>query len=116
MTLFNTESRHKSGSELSIGKPVPNTNVYILDENENPVPIGQTGLSTYIFSTVLLYLDFAAQQITLDNCLGSASLWAKIGTDFAKVWVGGAAVSRGYLNLPELTSTRYKYDKFQNDE
>ncbi|KAL2069906.1 hypothetical protein VTL71DRAFT_14585 [Oculimacula yallundae] len=63
---------HKTGSELSIGKPVPNTSVYILDEDENPVPIGQTGL----------------------------------------MWVGGAAVSRGYLNLPELTSTRYKRDKF----
>jgi non-ribosomal peptide synthetase component F len=66
---------HKPGSELSIGKPVPNTNVYVLDENENPVPIGKTGL----------------------------------------MWVGGAAVSKGYLNLPELTSKRYKFDKFMND-
>lgn len=67
--------RHASGSDLTIGKPVPNTNVYILDENENPIPIGQTGL----------------------------------------MWVGGAAVSRGYLNLPELTSMRYKHDKFLNN-
>ncbi|KAK3985303.1 hypothetical protein QBC44DRAFT_250746 [Cladorrhinum sp. PSN332] len=28
------------------------------------------------------------------------------------MWVGGAGVSRGYLNLPELTATRYKLDKF----
>jgi non-ribosomal peptide synthetase component F len=69
-------SRHMSGGSLSIGKPVPNTSVYILDENENPVAIGQTGL----------------------------------------MWVGGAAVSRGYVNLPELTSTRYKRDKFRDDE
>ena len=69
-----TKDRHKAGTELSIGKPVPNTNVYILDEDENPVPIGHTGL----------------------------------------MWVGGAAVSRGYLNLPELTSTRYKRDKFDS--
>ena len=67
--------KHTSGGYLSIGKPVPNTNVYILDENENPVAIGQTGL----------------------------------------MWVGGAAVSRGYLNLPDLTSKRYKHDKFVND-
>lgn len=65
---------HRTGGNLSIGRPVPNTNVYVLDENENPVPIGQTGL----------------------------------------MWVGGAAVSRGYVNLPELTSTRYKHDKFLN--
>lgn len=69
-----TQDRYKFGSELSIGKPVPNTSVYILDEDETPVPIGQTGL----------------------------------------MWVGGAAVSRGYLNLPELTSTRYKRDKFNS--
>jgi non-ribosomal peptide synthetase component F len=60
---------------LSIGSPVPNTNVYILDENEEPVPIGGTGY----------------------------------------MWAGGKCVSRGYLNLPELTSTRYKLDKFVND-
>lgn len=75
VTIVNTMHRHSSGGELSIGRPVPNTNVYILDENEKPAAIGQTGL----------------------------------------MWVGGAAVSKGYLNLPELTAARYKYDKFLND-
>jgi len=60
---------------LSIGSPIPNTNVYILDEDENPVPIGAKGY----------------------------------------MWAGGSCVSRGYLNLPELTSTRYKSDRFTND-
>jgi non-ribosomal peptide synthetase component F len=32
------------------------------------------------------------------------------------MWVGGAGVSRGYLNLPALTSTRYKLNKFLQDE
>ncbi|KAJ4299755.1 hypothetical protein N0V90_005001 [Kalmusia sp. IMI 367209] len=31
------------------------------------------------------------------------------------MWVGGAGVSRGYINLPELTARRYKLDKFAND-
>ena len=75
MTIVNTMHSHASDSELTIGKPVPNTNVYILDENENPVKIGQTGL----------------------------------------MWVGGDAVSRGYLSLPNLTLTRYKEDKFLNN-
>ncbi|PBP17989.1 hypothetical protein BUE80_DR011234 [Diplocarpon rosae] len=75
VTIVNTMHRHSSGTELCIGKPIPNTNVYILDEDENPAPIGKTGL----------------------------------------MWVGGAAVSRGYLNLPELTASRYKYDRFAND-
>ena len=31
------------------------------------------------------------------------------------MWVGGAGVTRGYINLPELTAQRYKPDKFLND-
>ncbi|KAF2034561.1 acetyl-CoA synthetase-like protein [Setomelanomma holmii] len=31
------------------------------------------------------------------------------------MWVGGSGVSRGYINLPELTSARYKHDKFLDD-
>jgi non-ribosomal peptide synthetase component F len=31
------------------------------------------------------------------------------------MWVGGAGVSRGYINLQELTATRYKPDRFVND-
>lgn len=31
------------------------------------------------------------------------------------MWVGGAGVTRGYINLPDLTSRRYKVDKFAND-
>ena len=61
---------------LTIGKPLPNTTVYILDEEENPVPIGSRGA----------------------------------------MWVGGAGVTRGYINLPELTAKRYKVDKFANNE
>lgn len=37
-------SRHVSGNKLSIGGPNPNTNVYILDEDENPVPVGEIGV------------------------------------------------------------------------
>lgn len=31
------------------------------------------------------------------------------------MWVGGSGVSGGYINLPELTSQRYKLDKFLQD-
>jgi non-ribosomal peptide synthetase component F len=31
------------------------------------------------------------------------------------MWVGGAGVSRGYINLPELTSKRYKPNRFLQD-
>lgn len=35
---------HISGSELRIGKPTPNNNVYVLNDDMQPLPIGQVGL------------------------------------------------------------------------
>ncbi len=75
ISILNTAHLHKQGGPLTIGKPNPNTNLYILDGDENPVKIGEPGL----------------------------------------MWVGGAGVSRGYLNLPELTAKRFKLDKFLNN-
>lgn len=66
---------HITGQTLSIGKPVPNTNVYLLDEDESPLPIGSVGV----------------------------------------MWAGGHCVAKGYVDLPELTAKKFKYDKFVND-
>ena len=44
VTIVNTTHLHVPGQGISIGRPVPNTSVYILDENENPVAIGEPGL------------------------------------------------------------------------
>lgn len=68
--------KYQPGQVLSIGRPVPNTTVYVLDENEEPAPIGASGV----------------------------------------MWVGGSCVSRGYINLPDLTSARYKQDKFLKNQ
>ncbi|KAI0802586.1 acetyl-CoA synthetase-like protein [Xylaria sp. FL0064] len=75
ITILNTAHLHKPGELLTIGKPLPNTTVYVLDEDENPVAIGEPGA----------------------------------------MWAGGACVSAGYVNLPELTPTRFKPDKFTRD-
>ncbi|KFY66362.1 hypothetical protein V496_02104 [Pseudogymnoascus sp. VKM F-4515 (FW-2607)] len=75
VTIVNTMHVHQPGHDLSIGRPVPNTDVYILDDNENPLPIGSVG----------------------------------------RMWAGGLCVSRGYLNLPEETSQKFKLNKFVND-
>jgi non-ribosomal peptide synthetase component F len=68
-------NRQLPGRTISIGRPVPNTSVYILDNEENPVPRGAPGV----------------------------------------MWAGGSCVTRGYLNLPEVTSSKYKLDKFRGD-
>lgn len=41
---MNTVQLHKVGDSVSIGSPTPNNNVYILDENMVPVPIGEPGI------------------------------------------------------------------------
>ncbi|THH27306.1 hypothetical protein EUX98_g6881 [Antrodiella citrinella] len=44
ITIINTAQLHTLGEDLSIGSPTPNNNVYILDEDMKPVPIGQPGV------------------------------------------------------------------------
>ncbi|KAL6826399.1 non-ribosomal peptide synthetase [Trichoderma camerunense] len=42
-TIVNTMQKHIVGDSLSIGRPTPNNNVYILDDNGSPVPVGEPG-------------------------------------------------------------------------
>ena len=57
----------KHGESSVIGVPIPDLQLYILDQNRQPVPIGVTG----------------------------------------EMYVGGAGVSLGYLNRPQLTEERF---------
>ncbi|KAG5640553.1 hypothetical protein DXG03_008119 [Asterophora parasitica] len=75
ITIVNTMHLHKPGKTLGIGGPTPNNTVYVLDEKEQPVSIGQMGI----------------------------------------MWAGGAGITRGYLNLPDKTSEKYKRDPFLDD-
>ncbi|KAL2830519.1 hypothetical protein BDW59DRAFT_170092 [Aspergillus cavernicola] len=43
ITIINTMHKHTAGRDLTIGKPTPNNNVYILDGNQSPCPIGEVG-------------------------------------------------------------------------
>ena len=67
--------QHVIGEPLSIGRPLPNTKCYILDDAGEPVPVGQRGT----------------------------------------LWVGGAGVAKGYINLPLTTAEKFQPDKFAND-
>ncbi|PAV16912.1 nonribosomal peptide synthetase 12 [Pyrrhoderma noxium] len=44
ITIVNTVHPHVSGRPLSIGRPTPNNTVYILNEDLNPVRIGEPGV------------------------------------------------------------------------
>lgn len=43
VTIVNTVQRYETGGPLTIGTPVPNTTVYILDEDLKPCRIGEVG-------------------------------------------------------------------------
>lgn len=59
----------------AIGRPIPHSRIYVLDDRDQPVPIGVTG----------------------------------------EIHIGGAGVTRGYLNRPELTSQQFPADPFVAD-
>jgi amino acid adenylation domain-containing protein len=43
VTIVNTVQRYERGGQLTIGRPVPNTTVYVLDEDLRPCRIGEVG-------------------------------------------------------------------------
>ncbi|PHM46101.1 Amino acid adenylation [Xenorhabdus mauleonii] len=70
VTLYQCNDQDKNAPP--IGRPIANTQIYILDTNGQPVPIGSTG----------------------------------------EIYIGGVGVTRGYLNLPELTQSVFLPDPF----
>ena len=61
------ETEDKESNTVPLGKPLANNQIYLLDRNLQPVPIGIPG----------------------------------------EIYIGGAQVSRGYLNRSELTAARF---------
>ena len=72
-TIWSTACKIERGfGRISIGSPIGNTQVYLLDEFFQPVPVGVPG----------------------------------------ELYIGGAGVTRGYLNRPDLTASKFVPDPF----
>jgi amino acid adenylation domain-containing protein len=75
-TYKEIELKDIEGNISNIGKPIPTTSLYVLDENRELVPQGVSG----------------------------------------EIYVGGAGISRGYLNKGELTNSKFLDNPYREGE
>ncbi len=75
-TVWSTIKELTQADEITVGTPISNTQIYILDQDGDPQPIDKPG----------------------------------------ELFIGGDGVARGYINKPELTSSRFLENTFRNGE
>ncbi len=65
-TTYSTYTLVPPGAEVTIGRPLPNTQAYILDENREPVPIGVPG-ELYLAGDGLARGYFGREDLTAER-------------------------------------------------
>jgi amino acid adenylation domain-containing protein len=89
VTVFNIDRNYKPGSStIPIGKPMPNTQIFILDDALNPVPTGISG-RIYVSGTALArgyinHEDLTNEKFIIHNekrlyCTGDMGRWLSDG-------------------------------------
>ncbi|KAI0770264.1 nonribosomal peptide synthetase 12 [Fomes fomentarius] len=92
VTIVNTVHLHRPGDFLTIGGPVPNTSVYVLDDDMKPAPIGEPGVmwagGACVSKGYLNLPDKTAERYVLDPftndgsymfCTGDLGRWHENG-------------------------------------
>lgn len=80
ITIVNTMQLHRPASRISIGKPVANTSVYVLDEEMRPVAIGEVGVMWAGGAGISRgYVSHASDRYVQDPFAGDGSVMFNTG-------------------------------------
>jgi amino acid adenylation domain-containing protein len=77
--------------EFPIGHPIPNSSAYVLDSNQNPVPVGVAG-ELYIAGRGVARGYFDRQQLTIDSFLPCPFVATDVATHHQRMYRTGDRV------------------------
>ncbi|KAH6915590.1 nonribosomal peptide synthetase 12 [Coprinopsis sp. MPI-PUGE-AT-0042] len=114
VTIVNTLQLHIPGDLVTIGGPVPNTTVYVLDDNMSPVPIGEMGVmwagGACVSKGYLNLPDKTAERYVRDPFLDDGSMMFNTG-DLGKWTPGGSLQPLGRIdNQVKIQGFRVELD------
>src|SRR5215213_7186793 len=128
-TIYSTYTRVRSGERVTIGRPVGNTRVYVLDEQMQPVPVGVVG-DLYIGGSGLgrgywNRSDLTAEKFIPDAFSGEAGKRLYVTGDKARYLASGdleflgradhQVKIRGYrIELGEIESVLRRHEKVRD--
>ncbi|MBC2477969.1 beta-ketoacyl synthase N-terminal-like domain-containing protein, partial [Clostridium beijerinckii] len=108
-TIWSTMKRIEEGEEITIGKPMANTQVYILNKNNMPVPVGVPG-ELYIGGTGLSRGYYNREDLTKERFIANPFI---VGAKMYKTGDVAKWTSNGEINFIGRADNQVKIHGFR---